>query len=157
MDELSTSIEVARIDQKVVDLKDIVLKLEDAIERISDVNINLTKMLAVHEERINNTEKNNQTLFNSYIDLSNKIEDHEREHNKKDQELTKWQGDIKSEIDKVNLKIVGAATFVIIVGYVITNATYFGNLLHLGKTKVSLLTNPPLRAMIVDQSAGLDG
>jgi wobble nucleotide-excising tRNase len=157
MDELSTSIEVARIDQKVVDLKDIVLKLEDAIERISDVNINLTKMLAVHEERINNTEKNSQTLFNSYIDLSTKIENHEKDHNDKERELTKWQGEIKSEIDKVNLKIVGAATFVIIIGYVITNATYFGNLLHLGKTKASLLTNPPVRAMIVDQSAGLDG
>jgi predicted nucleic acid-binding Zn-ribbon protein len=149
MDELSTSIEVAKLDQKYIDLKEIIVKLESAIEKMNDVNANITKMLAVHEERINNTEKNNQTIFNSYIELSNKIEAHQKEHTISEKEFTEWKGKITGEVDKVNLKIVGAATLVLIIGFVITNGTYFGNLLHLGKLKSSTLTNPSAHAMIL--------
>lgn len=157
MEDHSTSIEVAKLDQKVVDLKEIVIKLEDAIERINDVNSNITKMLAVHEERINNTEKSNHTLFEGYINLSEKIEKHEKEHLAEERSFIEWKGIIQGEIDKVNLKILGATTLVVIIGYVITNSTYFGNLLHLGKTKASLLTNPVIRVMMTSTSAGLDG
>lgn len=44
-------IRVAVLEQRVADLKEIVLKVDDAIEKISQVNINLTKMIAVHEEK----------------------------------------------------------------------------------------------------------
>ena len=42
------SVKIAVLEQKLVDLKYIVLKIDDAIEKLSEVNINVGKMLAVH-------------------------------------------------------------------------------------------------------------
>ena len=53
----SCEVEVAVLKQQVLDLKEIVLKLEEAIERINDVNLNVIKMLAAHEERIIHNEQ----------------------------------------------------------------------------------------------------
>ena len=44
--------EVAVLGQKLEDLKHIVVKIDTAIEKISEVNSSVSKMLAVHEERI---------------------------------------------------------------------------------------------------------
>ena len=41
---------VAVLEQKVEDLKEIVVKMDSAIEKMGEVNINVSKMLAVHDE-----------------------------------------------------------------------------------------------------------
>jgi hypothetical protein len=133
--EPSCEVEVAVLKQQVSDLKEIVLKLEEAIERINDVNLNVIKMLAAHEERIIHNEQNDQNLFAKIVELEVKI------NNNKD-ELTK-------EIIGIRTKIIPIVTAVVIAGFIISNSEFFGKLLHNENDKKSLLTNPPLYGMIV--------
>lgn len=56
-------VKIAVLEQKLVDLKDIVLKIDDAIEKLSEVNINVGKMLAVHEQKIQKQETADEILF----------------------------------------------------------------------------------------------
>ena len=48
----SHQIKVAVLEQKIEDLKPIVLRIDKAIEKLSEVNTTVSRMLAVHEERI---------------------------------------------------------------------------------------------------------
>jgi hypothetical protein len=133
--EPSCEVEVAVLKQQVSDLKEIVLKLEEAIERINDVNLNVIKMLAAHEERIIHNEQNDQNLFAKIVELEVKI------NNNKD--------DLTEEIIGIRTKIIPIVTAVVIAGFIISNSEFFGKLLHNENDKKSLLTNPPLYGRIV--------
>ena len=67
------------LEQKLVDLKDIVLKIDDAIEKLSEVNINVGKMLAVHEQKIAKQETTDEILFAKIDKLRDKMDS---DHNK---------------------------------------------------------------------------
>jgi hypothetical protein len=73
------SIKIAVLEQKLVDLKDIVLKIDDAIEKLSEVNINVGKMLAVHEQKIEKQETTDEILFAKIDKLRDKMDG---DHNK---------------------------------------------------------------------------
>ena len=60
---MAEEIKVAILEQKLEDLKDIIVKIDNAIEKLSEVNSNVTKMLAVHEERITKQEETDSVLF----------------------------------------------------------------------------------------------
>ena len=45
-------VKVAVLEQKFADFANIVNKLDDAIQKMSEVNTNVIKMLAVHDEKI---------------------------------------------------------------------------------------------------------
>jgi len=60
---MAEEIKVAILEQKLEDLKDIIVKIDNAIEKLSEVNSNVTKMLAVHEERISKQEETDSVLF----------------------------------------------------------------------------------------------
>ena len=72
---MAEDVKVAVLEQKLEDLKDIIVKIDDAIEKLSEVNANVTKMLVVHEEKINNGEKNNifSGLLSGYQMLNKNI------------------------------------------------------------------------------------
>ena len=55
---------VAVVNQKVEDLKPLVHKMEKAIEKLSELNTSVSRMLAVHEERITKQEEIDIVLFN---------------------------------------------------------------------------------------------
>lgn len=139
----SCEVEVAVLKQQVLDLKEIVLKLEEAIERINDVNLNVIKMLAAHEERIIHNEQTGQTLVAKVIELEGKI-------NTNKEELTK-------EINGVKNKIIPFATVVIFCGFIISNASFFGKLLHNAEDKKTSLTNPPTYGRVILPRQELDG
>jgi hypothetical protein len=73
------SVKIAVLEQKLVDLKDIVLKIDDAIEKLSEVNINVGKMLAVHEQKIAKQETTDEILFAKIDKLRDKMDG---DHNK---------------------------------------------------------------------------
>ncbi len=71
-------IKVALIEQKLDDLKPIIVKLDSAIEKLSEVNISVSRMLAVHEERISKQEKVDVVLFAKIDKLRDKMDsDHD--------------------------------------------------------------------------------
>jgi chromosome segregation ATPase len=67
-------IKIAVLEQRVEDLKEFVLKVDDAIEKISQVNVNLTKMLAVHEEKLDAREKSEKTLNQKIDDIYSRMQ-----------------------------------------------------------------------------------
>ena len=99
------SVKIAVLEQKLVDLKDIVLKIDDAIEKLSEVNVNVGKMLAVHEQKIAKQETADEILFAKIDKLRDKMDS---DHNKV---LSRIQ-----EIEKriwVGVGVVAALSFVI--------------------------------------------
>ena len=67
-------VKVALIEQKLDDLKPIIVKLDRAIEKLSEVNISVSRMLAVHEERISKQEKVDVVLFAKIDKLRDKMD-----------------------------------------------------------------------------------
>ena len=67
-------VRVAVLEQKIEDLKIIVIKIDGAIEKISEVNSNVSKMLAVHEERISKQEEADTILFAKIDKLRDKVD-----------------------------------------------------------------------------------
>ena len=67
-------VKVAVLDQKLEDLRDIVVRIDSAIENLSEVNSNVSKMLAVHEERISKQEEIDTILFAKIDKLRDKMD-----------------------------------------------------------------------------------
>lgn len=74
----SHQIKVAVLEQKIEDLKPIVLRIDKAIEKLSEVNTTVSRMLAVHEERISKQEQIDVILFTKVDQLRDKMDgDHD--------------------------------------------------------------------------------
>ena len=71
---MSEEIKVALLEQKIEDVKDIIIKIDNAIEKLSEVNSNVSKMLAVHEERITKQEEIDNILFAKIDKLRDKVD-----------------------------------------------------------------------------------
>lgn len=84
-------VKIAVLEQKLIDFANIVSKLDSAIEKLSEVNTNITKMLAVHEERIEQCNKSDNLLIKMIEDL--------KHENEKDHE------EVTSRIDNLEIKV----------------------------------------------------
>ena len=71
MDE---QVKIAIIEQKIEDLKPIILKLDATIEKLSEVNTTVSRMLAVHEERLSKSEEIDNVLFAKIDELRDKMD-----------------------------------------------------------------------------------
>ena len=71
---MAEDIKVALLEQKLEDLKDIIVKIDDAIEKMSEVNSNVGRMLAVHEQRITKQEEVDNLLFTKIDKLRDKVD-----------------------------------------------------------------------------------
>jgi len=71
---MAEEVKVAVLEQKLEDLKDIIIKIDDAIEKMSEVNSNVGKMLAVHEQRITKQEEIDNLLFTKIDKLRDKVD-----------------------------------------------------------------------------------
>lgn len=126
-------IKVAVLEQRVQDLKEFVLKVDDAIEKISQVNVSLTKMIAVHEEKIDTRERAEKSL-NEKIDTiyTQMQEDHKNvltEIKTLSTNIDKRLTDVEEGQNRINLKIavvLGIGTFL---GFVIQNSGFFVKIL----------------------------
>ena len=66
---MAEEVKVALLEQKLEDLRDIIVKIDDAIEKMSEVNSNVSRMLAVHEQRITKQEETDNLLFSKIATL----------------------------------------------------------------------------------------
>ena len=62
------------VNQKVEDMKPLIHKMEKAIEKLSELNTSVSRMLAVHEERITKQEEIDIVLFNKIDQLRDKMD-----------------------------------------------------------------------------------
>ena len=62
------------VNQKVEDLKPLIHKMESAIEKLSELNTSVSRMLAVHEERLTKQEEIANVLFTKIDQLRDKMD-----------------------------------------------------------------------------------
>jgi galactitol-specific phosphotransferase system IIC component len=75
---MTEQIKVAVLEEKLQNFENVVSKLDSAIEKIAEVNNNVSRMLAVHEERISKQEGLDSVLFDKIDKLRDKMDvDHE--------------------------------------------------------------------------------
>jgi len=72
--ETTNEVKLALLEQKVTDFSVVVEKLDTAIEKLSEVNNNVSRMLAVHEERITKQEEIDSVLFDKIDKLRDKMD-----------------------------------------------------------------------------------
>lgn len=71
------AVKIAILEHRVMDFANVVSKIDDAITKLSDVNSNITKMLAVHEERIEQCNKSDDLIIKMIDDFKH---ENSREH-----------------------------------------------------------------------------
>ena len=75
---MAEQIKVAVLEEKLQNFEAVVTKLDSAIEKIAEVNNNVSRMLAVHEERITKQEELDSVLFDKIDKLRDKMDrDHD--------------------------------------------------------------------------------
>jgi hypothetical protein len=111
------AVKIAVLEQRVMDFANVMTKIDDAITKLSDVNTNITKMLAVHEERIEQCNRSD--------DLIVKMIDNLRDENfKEHKEVTKRMDDIEQKIEgitKFRWMVAGVFAVILFVAPLVTN------------------------------------
>ena len=75
---MAEQIRVAVLEERLQNFETLVSRLDSAIEKIAEVNNNVSRMLAVHEERITKQEEIDQILFDKIDKLRDKMDsDHD--------------------------------------------------------------------------------
>ena len=71
-------VKVAVLEERLENFETLVSRLDSAIEKIAEVNNNVSRMLAVHEERISKQEEIDAVLFDKIDKLRDKMDsDHD--------------------------------------------------------------------------------
>jgi len=71
---MAEQVKVAILEEKLQNFESVVSKLDAAIEKIAEVNNNVSRMLAVHEERISKQEEMDSVLFDKIDKLRDKMD-----------------------------------------------------------------------------------
>ena len=75
---MAEQVRVAVLEERLQNFEAFVSKLDSAIEKIAEVNNNVSRMLAVHEERISKQEEIDSVLFDKIDKLRDKMDsDHD--------------------------------------------------------------------------------
>jgi len=75
---MAEQVKVAVLEERLQNFEALVSRLDSAIEKIAEVNNNVSRMLAVHEERITKQEEIDAVLFDKIDKLRDKMDsDHD--------------------------------------------------------------------------------
>jgi hypothetical protein len=75
---MAEQVKVAVLEERLQNFETLVSRLDSAIEKIAEVNNNVSRMLAVHEERITKQEEIDAVLFDKIDKLRDKMDsDHD--------------------------------------------------------------------------------
>lgn len=110
---------MAVIEEKFTVYEKMMDKLESAIQTISEINQNISRMLSVHEEKIDGNIKNDGILFDKLKRIEEKnTEEHQRVVDRIEKfedeikkVINKEQDDRKIDIEKIDDKINGITKF----------------------------------------------
>lgn len=133
-------IKIAVLEQRVEDLKEFVLKVDDAIEKISQVNVNLTKMIAVHEQKLETHQQAddivNKKIDNIYLKMEKDHENVLKEIKKindffisAETRLNNRIKKIETKQNKLNIRVGIFIGSVLVIGFIIQNSQFFSRML----------------------------
>jgi hypothetical protein len=103
-------VKVAVLEQKFADFANIVNKLDDAIQKLSEVNTNVIKMLAVHDEKIEYQQRTDDLLLKM---IDNLKEDNEKEHRKSGDRITILEKEL-GDVSKIKWMTIGCGVLLAI-------------------------------------------
>ena len=106
---------VAVLEEKLAVHEQMMSRIETAIEKLSEVNSNVSKMLAVHEEKIGANEKVDDILFTKIDQLGSKMDS---DHNV-----------VLSKIQDLEKKVWIGIGLVFCVSFIVTNSSFLGKML----------------------------
>ena len=115
---------VAVIEEKLLVHEQMMSRIETAIEKLSEVNSNVSKMLAVHEEKISTNEKVDDILFTKIDQLGSKMDS---DHNI-----------VLSKIQDLEKKVWIGIGIVFCLSFIIQNSNFVGKIL-----------TPPVQSSII--------
>jgi len=118
------AVKIAVLEQRVSDFNNMFSRIDDAITKLSDVNANITKMLAVHEERIEQCNKSDDLIVKMIDNLKH---ENSREH----QEVTGRIDVVEEKIEdiaKFRWMAAGILAVIIFIAPIVTN--HISNLTH---------------------------
>lgn len=121
------SVKIAILEQKLIDLKDVVVKIDDAIEKLSEVNINVGKILAVHEQKIAKQESTDEILFAKIDKLRDKMDG---DHNA-----------VLSRIQEIEKRIWIGVGAIAVISFAINHPNFIEKLLTPAETPVIIQEN----------------
>lgn len=118
----SVDTKVAVLEQKVNTYEQMMYKIEDAIHAISETNQNISKMLAVHDERLEQVMRSDEVIIKMLaeqkksleaedVDLSDRIDETEVKFNEK----IKLINEKLDEVSKIKWMTVGSAVVLAVV------------------------------------------
>ena len=100
---MSEEIKVAVLEQKFADFVSIVNKLDDAIQKMSEVNTNVIKMLAVHNEKIEQCNRTDEIFLELIKDMR---QENEKEHQKSLERIAFLEREV-GEVAKIKWMTIG--------------------------------------------------
>jgi hypothetical protein len=115
---------VAVLEERLAVHEQMMSRIETAIEKLSEVNSNVSKMLAVHEEKIGTNEKVDDILFTKIDQLGSKMDS---DHNI-----------VLSKIQDLEKKVWIGIGIVVCLSFIIRNANFVGRIL-----------TPPVQSSII--------
>jgi len=115
---------VAVLEERLAVHEQMMARIETAIEKLSEVNSNVSKMLAVHEEKISANEKVDNILFTKIDQLGSKMDS---DHNI-----------VLSKIQDLEKKVWIGIGIVFCLSFIIQNSNFVGKIL-----------TPPVQSSII--------
>ena len=70
------NVKLAVLEEKIFNMVEVISKLDDTIEKLSDLSVNVSKMLAVHEEKLEFARESAAETAKDIADLESKMEEH---------------------------------------------------------------------------------
>jgi predicted nucleic acid-binding Zn-ribbon protein len=68
------SVKLAVLEEKVFNMVEVISKLDDTIEKLSDLSVNVSKMLAVHEEKLDVARESAAETAKEIAELESRVE-----------------------------------------------------------------------------------
>jgi len=104
------AVKIAVLEQKLLDFSNVVKKLDDAIEKISEVNSNVIKMLAVHDEKIEQCNRSDDLIVKMVDGLR---ENNDKDHKQVMERVEKIETKVE-EINKIKWMTVGCGVLLVV-------------------------------------------
>ena len=70
------NVKLAVLEEKVFNMVEVISKLDDTIEKLSDLSVNVSRMLAVHEEKLEFARESAAETAKDIAHLESKMEEH---------------------------------------------------------------------------------
>lgn len=106
--KLSADTKIAVLEERLTSYEVMMRKIDEAIQIMGKTSQNISKMLAVHEEKLDNTTKNDEVIFNRIRSMEDK---NTEEHGKVIERLEFLEEKIDKRIEAVDKKVDDVTKF----------------------------------------------